>query len=401
MFDRFVRRATIATVFLFASAPWLTSETPAPDSAEPFPGKIRLLLPKIIYAVPGIEMNVYFDNVVLVLNPANYAFDVTCPKGIQQTERWTFTPTAKDVGQYPFKLEVRDEMNKVIARAVSTLRVTPADAGTGQTVTLLCVGDSLTRASVYTQHLLDLCKRPGNPKLKLIGTYGPRDTLGENRHEGYGGWTAQRFATQYTGIARTGNYRKRGSPFIYKAPGQEPKLDFAQYCKDTNGGKAPDFITILLGCNDTFGATDEDIEERINRMFKYYDILLQMFHSVRKDTRIGALLLVPPAATQDAFGANYRCRQTRWQYKRNQHRVVERMMAHYGGREKENIWLVPANINLDCAHNFPRRTVPWNARTSLRGMRLVNGVHPAPEGYRQIGDSIYCWLKAQLAVQAQ
>ena len=32
--------------------------------------KHPLVLPEVIYATPGIEMNVYFDNVFLMVNPA-------------------------------------------------------------------------------------------------------------------------------------------------------------------------------------------------------------------------------------------------------------------------------------------------------------------------------------------
>lgn len=370
---------------------------PADDPSAEFPGDIHLVLPKAVYAVPGVEMNIYFDNVALMINPANYIFDVICPKGTEQAERWTFTPKPEDVGTYPLTLEVRNDRNVVVARAKTVVHVTPADAGAGKAVSLLIIGDSLTAASVYSQQVLDLCKGEGNPKLTLIGSYGPGGVPGENRHEGYGGWTAQRFATHFTGVARTGDYKQRGSPFLYKEGDAAPKLDFARYCAELNGGKAPDFVTILLGCNDTFAATDENIEERIDTMFGYYDTLLKMIHGLQKETQIGALLLVPPAATQDAFGANYACGQTRWQYKRNQHRVVERMMATYGGREAERLYLVPAEVNLDCVHNYPQLAAPWNARTAEKGVRLNNGVHPSAEGYRQIGDSVYCWMKARLA----
>jgi lysophospholipase L1-like esterase len=391
------RRAAAALVLGVLVAAHAHAAAAKPDEAECFPGKVGLRLPTTLYAVPGIEMNVYFDNVVLVVNPANHVFDVTCARGAQQAERWTFTPTDKDVGDHAFTLEVRDGANAVVARAKSTVRVAPRNAGEGKPITLLAIGDSLTAASVYTQHLLDLCKTPGNPKLTLIGSYGPRGTPGENRHEGYGGWTAARFATHFTGAARTGNYRQRGSPFLYKQADGKPKLDFARYCAELNGGNGPDFVTILLGCNDTFSATDETLEERIASMLGHYDTLLGMIHGLRKDTQIGALLLVPPAATQDAFGANYRCGQTRWQYKRNQHRVAQRMTALYGRREAQGLFLVPANVNLDCVHNYPQRTAAWNARATAKGTRLANGVHPAADGYRQIGDSIYCWLKARLA----
>ena len=53
---------------------------------------VSLLIPEKIYAVPGVETNVYFDNVVTVINPANYVFDVDCKKGRNDLKRWRFTP---------------------------------------------------------------------------------------------------------------------------------------------------------------------------------------------------------------------------------------------------------------------------------------------------------------------
>ena len=62
----------------------------------------------------------------------------------------------------------------------------------------------------WTDELRELIDRMGSAR------------LGANRHEGYGGWTARRFATHFTGVARRGDYRKRGSPFLYKNADGEP-----------------------------------------------------------------------------------------------------------------------------------------------------------------------------------
>ena len=381
---------------LIAAGPAHTQAAPAPPTSSAPASSVRLLVPKVIYAVPGLESNVYFDNVVLVVNPANYVFDVTCKKGLQQAERWTFTPTPKDVGEHPFALEVRDAANRVVARATSSLRVIRRDAGGGKAIGTLLIGDSLTHASVYPRRFLELCAKPGNPKLTLVGSHAPKPEEPSNRHEGYGGWTAKRFAIHYTGAARTGDYRKRGSPFLYQDAEGKRTLDFARYCKDVNAGKAPDFVTIFLGCNDTFSATDETIEARIDDMLQHMDALIAMLHRADEKIRIGLIMPVPPAGTQDAFGVNYGAGQTRWQYKRNQHRVMERMVECYGGRAKDRISLIPAYVNVDCLRNFPQSTGTWNAHTSLETSRLCNGVHPAAEGYRQIGDAVYCWVKAHL-----
>jgi len=393
--------------FVVLSCGILCAQAAAPAQIPAhLPGPVRLLLPPRIYAVPGIEMNVYFDNVSLMLNPGNYAFGVTCAKGKQQVERWTFVPTEQDLGQFPLVLEVRDETNKIIARAESVLEVVPKNAGAGMPVSFLTIGDSLTYKDGYPAHLLELGKAEGNPQITLIG-HVPNEKNPNVRIEGYGGWTTASFATYFkeekrdegSGDLRAWNSSR--SPFLYPSGHGKVKLDFARYCQEFNGGKAPDVVTMFLGCNDNFLAKDETIETSIDTMFKHYDVLVDMIHQVRKDTKIGVVLMVPPAATQDAFGANYQCIQTRWQYKRNQHRAVERMIEKYGNREAEFIYLVPSNSNLDCAHNYPMIKAPVNSETNIEGLRLNNGVHPSGEGFRQIGDTIFCWLKAQLAEKAQ
>ena len=58
-----------------------------------------IFLPEKIYAVPGIECNIYFKNIFFAINHANYVFDVDCPKGKQEEKRWTYIPWRNEVGQ--------------------------------------------------------------------------------------------------------------------------------------------------------------------------------------------------------------------------------------------------------------------------------------------------------------
>ena len=364
-------------------------------AAEEVPGPVNLFLPDTLYAVPGIETNVYFDNVVLVPDPEDFVFDVTCEKGRQQNERWTFTPADEDVGSHTFTLEVRDAANQVIASDTANIVVSPRNALEGQPLSALLIGDSLTHASVYSARLLELCSMPANPALTLIGSHTPDAQNPLNRHEGYGGWTAQRFATHYTGVAREGESKLRGSPFLYPNEAGTPVLDFGRYCREIGGGEFPDAVTIFLGCNDTFSATDETIAARLEDMFTYLNQLIAAIRSASPETRIGLLPPVPPSASQDAFGASYANGQTRWQYKRNQQAVVRAMHERYGKGQDPAISIVPAFTNLDCVHNYPVVAAPWNAQASVNTERQSDGVHPSPEGYRQIGDAIYCWIKCR------
>ncbi len=375
-----------------------------PASVEPVPppvsGRVRLVLPPVIYAVAGMETNVYYDNVVLVLDVEAYAFEVVCKKGLQMDERWTFTPGAKDVGDYPFELIVSDESNAILARSHSILRVVPADRPARNPVTLLLVGASLTEYSVYPQYLLDLAAADSALELKLIGSRGGKDgvTPGPLRHEGYSGWTAEAFCTLSGPLSRQGIFKRpdTGSPFIYAdAGGGAPRLDFARYCAEFNDGQGPDVITIHLIVNDVFRENDETIGARIDKMIGYFDTLIDEFHRIRADTRIGVILTEPSSRSQDGF-RNYNrdgVRQTRWQVRRNVHRAWERLIERYGTGES-GVTLIPSYVNFDVERGFPVYTAPAHARSSEKLTRVSNGVHPSEDGYRQYADSIYLWLKA-------
>ncbi len=354
------------------------------------PGSVQLVLPSKIYGVAGVEMNLYFENVALMVNRRNYLINVTCKKGKHQDERWTFIPTAKDVGQFPLLLDIKNEENKVIATATTIIHITdPAHAIIPISRTMLIVGDSLTAASYYPQRLLDLVKTHSFPHLKLIGTTGRGKKPGKtNRHEGRSGWTALRFATLYDEKHPTNR-----SPFMYKAEGDKPALDFERYCKEQNNGKAPDVVTIFLAPNDIFHATDDTIKAKSDLMLKHYDQLIAMIHKYSPSTKIGVMMPIPPAASQDAF-SGYGTTKTMWKYRRHQHGLRTRMLAKYGNRETENISIVPIAVNVDCVHNYPTVTVPANSHSTKKITRLFNAVHPAKSGYFQIGDSLYAWLCA-------
>lgn len=361
--------------------------------------ELRLVMPPRVFAVPGIEANVYFDNISLHRGERP-VIDVDCPLGAQQQERWTCVPEAEQVGEHEMTLRLLTPQMTLIEEKATTVEVVDPTAGVGEELTVLCVGDSLTAASVYTRRLVELFGREGEPAVTLIGESGPADEPA-NRHEGYGGWTCASFATRWgeaDWAEQGGGLRRQRSPFVFEVDGDHV-LDFQRYLDANNSGEPPDFITVLLGCNDTFSAGEEQIEERIDAMFAHLEALLAAFRAAAPEAEIGLLTLVPPAAGQDAFAANYRCGQTRWQYRRTQHRVVEREYETYGGREDERLFLVPAHVSLDTVYGFPAVSRPANAHTTSEVRRMSNGVHPSAAGYRQIGDAVYCWLKSRLAVR--
>ncbi|WP_010583485.1 SGNH/GDSL hydrolase family protein [Schlesneria paludicola] len=387
----------LATVRTLAAEPEQESKSVATNALS----TSRLILPETIPAVVGIECNLYFDNVVLTALPGRLLFDVVCAKGRQQSERWTWVPTEADVGAHPLELIVRDEANRKLISARCIVQVAAANRGTGKSLTVLMIGDSLTHASTYPQRVVERSESSAGPKVVLVGSHTPKPENPMLRHEGYGGWTAKRFVTHYTETARTGEYAKRGSPFLYKPENEAPRLDFTAYCRDVNEGRFPDVATIFLGPNDTFSFDDDTIEAGVDEMLKYLDQLVEMLQTASPSTKISLMLPVPPAASQDAFGSNYGSGQTRWQYRRNQHRVVERMFERYGraqpGTAKVNpLRLIPTYLGLDCVNNYPTEQVAANGTTDIKITRQSNGVHPAGAGYQQIGDIVFAWLKNEM-----
>lgn len=357
--------------------------------------KLPLELPPAIYAVPGIEMNIYFDNLVLTTNSSNYVFDVDCPKGRNDTKRWRFTPTDRDIGIYDWQLRVIDINNQVVATGNAKLYVVPGNTGAGRKIGLLLVGDSLTDLSIYPMELSTLLKQPGNPQVTFLGTnFACGKTPVEVGHEGYGGWTWGSFLTRWTEDAKY-PYRAK-SKFLIEKDGRRV-LDFQAYCDKYLNGIKPDFITVMLGTNEMLCANENKLDASINDLFNNADILIAEFKRVAPQAEIGIALPPPPASCQDAFGSNYQCKMTRWQYRNNQFQLVKRMITKYCQNQQKGISLIPVFSNIDCENNFPKTIDTINSRNLQKAERLSNGVHPSKEGYQQIGDSFYCWLKYRLA----
>ena len=380
------------------------TRTPSATAAvKELPQQKQLFLPKHIYAVPGLECNIYFRNIFLTVNPANYVFDVTCKFGRNDLKRWRFTPAKKDGGTaFPLTIQVFDR-NGLAAEGTTTVHVAPADAGKGRGISILVIGDSLTNATVYPTRLHQLCQGENNPKLTMIGTHrgsGRKPLPGGVAHEGYGGWAWNTFLTRYLDEAQLKNptpvrkfYAK--SKFLTLKNGK-PTFDLASYLKKNNNGKTPDVITFQLGVNDVFSASEENLDKRIQVILDNADKLIAAFRKEAPDALIG-VGFVTPGANQDAFGQNYKCGQTAWGYHRNHFRLNQAMAKHFAGGKDKKLVMIPTNVNLDTENNFPTRKEPVNSQNKTEISLQSNGVHPAPAGYNQMGDTFYAWLKNQLA----
>jgi hypothetical protein len=92
---------------------------------------LRLTLPPVCYAVPGVPISVYHDNIVLTEKPESYQFEVKCDVGTSEARRWTVMAADKDVGDHAMEITVKNAQGKVVESGKMMLRVTPRNAGAG------------------------------------------------------------------------------------------------------------------------------------------------------------------------------------------------------------------------------------------------------------------------------
>jgi lysophospholipase L1-like esterase len=162
----------------------------------------------------------------------------------------------------------------------------------------------------------------------------------------------------------------------------KPKLDVARYIREACGGEAPDLVFFMLGINDCFGAKADDLaatDQRIDRVFGYADTLLTAFRKACPKADLAVGITTPGNIRESSFLDNYKGNYTRWGWKRIQHRLVERQLQKFAGRESERLFLVPLELNLDPVAGYPEN----------------NSVHPNAEGYGQVAASLHAWLVAR------
>jgi lysophospholipase L1-like esterase len=349
-------------------------ETPA-GGGEDF----DLALPAELYAAPGEEMCVYFDNTICTQIPEAYKFIVTCPLGKTEAVRWRVKPLASQAGAHPFTLEVKDQTGKK-SLAKKTVRLVVAGRTPSRKTPrrLLLVGDSLTQAGVYATELVRLLDEPGNGNWVLLGSR----ELGERvRHEGYSGWRWGTFLTHYPPDPDAAAPKGR-SPFLYANAKGDPELDIERYIREVCGGIPPDVILFLLGTNDISGAArdpdnDKAVRATLDELFKNSDTLVKAFRKAAPGARIGLCLNPPCNARETAFVLAYKGGYSRWNWKRAQVLLVHRQIREFSGREAEGVFVVPTHLNLDPVAGFPE----------------IDAVHPNADGYKQIAASLYSWLK--------
>ena len=340
------------------------------------------LLPPVIYAVQGVPLTVYYDNLILADEETKViGFTAECELGHKGDRSWVIETKDAKPGVYSFKLSARTSTGK-LHQATSRI-VLSAPMSQQRSLRMLIVGDSLTDATWYPNRIATLLEENGQTDWSMIGTRKKWNALPNVQHEGYGGRAWPWFVRHHEAEPDI-KANKFSSPFVFNQAENKPALDVDRYLEKHADGKKLDVITILLGINDCFTASRDPEKltaEKLRWMFENAGRLVAEFRKVCPDAKIGICITPPSNSREAAFVANYKDNYPHQGWQLVLRELQQAQIKRFRDRERENIYLIPIELHVDATAGFPDD----------------NAVHPNKLGYNQIGDAIYSWMAAMTA----
>lgn len=342
-----------------------------------------------LYALEGITLNVYFRNVVRYEGVwSDVTNIVTCAKGSSDGTKWTYLPTAGDVGTSTFTLTVKQKASGLTLATKTASLVTRPVVYPSAAVSrkFLLIGDSTTIAGTVSAELFRLCDGDAKLTVTQVGsnTGTATDSTATPRSVAFDGITGTDFTRMWTNgdIAWTtlGCVDRIGSPFADTNTIVDGHFafDFNYYETNQSISMAPgDWVVYNLGLNSIGPRTsDAELNSMIDREFLALTNMISGIQAVVPGIRIGICITIPPNEDINAFISDYGV-SSMWIYRylRNHQLWVERLIALLDGT-MPNVYLVPIHVNLDCANNLSN-----------------SGVHPNATGLFQIASSYRMFLK--------
>lgn len=363
--------------------------------------EMKWLLPDELYGVVGTELNVYFDSVFYSTRRIEtYEFDVhsslPADANAQHAEnRWTMLPTDANIGSGAVTFECLFDGVVVLSKTV-TVTILPRQQPEIPRQ-LLVIGDSMCSNGYWLselQHIMGEGLVTAGTNLIQQYDAGEYDALGQVivpptqrpiRHQSVSGRTVAWFWGDHGTLPGKTPFAPTGGIF-----------DFAWYLANQNVTLFPDdWLFINLGTNDIHPYTnDADAQALMTVAFSRLEQMVCQIQTAVPGIKIGIGVIPAPAISQDAWGKIQDSRQTRWRYARNRMLWAQQQFAQYGGREAENIYIVPIHAGLDIRNNMYEQDQRANARNGKAIRRQYDNLHPARSGHHQFADAVYPFLLA-------
>ena len=130
---------------------------------------VNLTLPKAIYGITGVELQIRLDNLFLLHDRSQAEVKINTPVGVCENRVWRYT--AEKPGRYPASVEVTDAAGRQLGYAETEIVISDASAGNDQNISMLMIGDSLFAGAQCAGALFENMHVRGNKNFTLIGSH--------------------------------------------------------------------------------------------------------------------------------------------------------------------------------------------------------------------------------------
>ena len=343
-----------------------------PNEYEKNIDSVHVHLPDSIYTTSTSKFSIYYTNLIPSEFLNNEQIVVNCSVGYADSMKYNLD--SLNAGRYNFNIQIYDSLGSFVEEDNSKIIVTNDTITHNDTLKVLIIGDSFTWMGISEKYIKDFYEKTSNHPIKFLGTkYNTYEQYHavENGiyHEGYTGKTWYFFANDLL------------SPFVYDTVGA---VDLNRYFNIELNGEKPDVVVIFLGINDIGSgdpSTIETIDLRIDTIFGSSQMtkIINSFVDVLPNAEIGIVLTPPLNEREDTYTnpaiPDY------WERKRMHHRLCQRYEDYFKTLNYPKISIIPVNVNID----------------TYLGFGVTDSIHPNDFGFKQIGYSIYGWLKYQIS----
>ena len=318
---------------------------------------VDIILPSDIYILQGQMSQLFFRGFIKAVNPYDYDIKVMCDVG-KTFPRYYEIGRNVALGDYPIKIQVRNDALDVLGEATSVLHIVDKGEVTNH-INVLCLGDSTAVSGCWAA---ELGRMIDSTNVLFVGS--KKGTSEDVMLEATPGWTWKDFIEE-------------NAPFAYG--------DFKTYAETHCKGEIDVLIT-HLGVNSSLW---ENSNEK-----KAIDYARQLIEGYFADFPNGKMIItaipMPDEGTNVYENSERENNINRYgtissflRYNDALYKLVMELKSAY------NIYYAPTNIFFDTDYGYPKEYKSVNTRMDeFKEMVGVNGVHPTPKGSYMIADGI-------------
>lgn len=414
--------------------------------------QIEILIPDLIYAIEGTELNVWNDAVSLSIDnglysPRNYVIEWICTKGLVTNRCFRFTPTNSDVGTYSCTCSIYSpNTHNLIATKTFQIKVVSKNALNSQK-RIVHFGDSLgdSTAEKLYENFNNTDKFTGVVPI-MLGTRGTTPHYEAVGGYGWGSYATQganQYRIQVTGVTSinvgavysynneqynirevnivdgtgnlllerpggaAGNIDGVSSGVITRVSGSgDDTVNFTNCVREPNnpvwdsdlGGLNFAKYRERLGLSSSekidaatfqFGVNESLLTPNLTNILNNY--ILPLYNAFIADNPNGKFIVgMTTSAGNDVngSGSNYGASRNTWKYLVNTYNF-RKMYLEELQNKYPNLIISPSQLEVDRYYGYAFSSRQISQRTTTTEQYHNNFVHPCNDGYGQLADALF------------